>query len=192
LATKKTRSHTLFFEVRKDKEDQSVKTKSLIALIAFTFILIACTPNNTNLTEDFPPENFGYAAGEKNFPVSVNGVVVQVTDIQVYAGDENIIEGYVYVVPTISVTNRSKEPVLSTQFSMLDQYINEYQSWQTNVSFASSLQAMPEYINTNEVTTGQQVFIVPAATLNANMLVRWQSIIHESRIDISVGELTGQ
>ena len=78
---------------------------------------------------------------------------------------------------------------MSTQFSMRDQYLNQYQSWQTNVSFASSLQAMPEFVGTNQSTTGQQVFIVPEAALKANMLVRWQSIPHESRIDISVGEL---
>lgn len=169
-----------------------MKIKSIIVLITFSFILMACTPNTTDLTEDFPPENFGYAAGEQNFPVSVNGVVVQVTDVQVFASDGDIIDGYVYVVPTISITNRSTEPILANQFSMLDQYINEYQSWQTNVTFASSLQAMPEYINVNEVTTGQQVFIVPSSTLNANMLVRWQSIPHASRIDVSVGTLSSQ
>ena len=72
---------------------------------------------------------------------------------------------------------------------MLDEYLNEYYSWQTDVPFADSLQAMPEFINPNEATTGQQVFIVPSATLNANMKVRWQSIPHLSRIDVSVGPI---
>ncbi len=166
-----------------------IKTLFFLFLLPLTLFLVACLNSGTDLTQDFPPEGFSYATGGLSFPVSVNGVVVQVTDVQVFAGDENVSPGYVYVVPTISITNRSKEPVQADQFSMLDQYLNEYQSWQTNVSFADSLQVMPEYINTNETTTGQQVFIVPEAALKANMLVRWQSLPHESRIDVSVGEL---
>lgn len=166
-----------------------MKIKSILTIMSLALFLSACNPANDELTAEFPPENFGFAAGEMNFPVSVNGVVIQVTEVQIFARDENITEGYVYVVPTINVTNRSDEPVLSTQFSMRDQYLNQYQSWQTNVSFADSLQAMPDFVGTNQSAMGQQVFIVPEAALKANMLVRWQSLPHESRIDISVGEL---
>ncbi len=166
-----------------------MKIKSLLILSILTLLITACTNDSSELMQEFPPEGFSYAAGELSFPVSVNGVIVQVTDVQIFAGDEHVTSGYVYVVPTINITNRSNETVESDQFLMLDEYQNEYLSWQTNVSFADSLQAMPEFINPNEATTGQQVFIVPSPALNAHMKVRWQSIPHESRIDVSVGPL---
>ena len=167
-----------------------MKIKIVLALIVVSLILAACNTNNAQLEEEFPHEGFSYAAGEITFPITVNGVVIQVTGVQVFPGDDDVHAGYVYVVPTINITNRSDEPVFANQFSMRDEYFNEYQSWQTNVSFANQLQAMPEYVNTNQTTTGQQVFLVPEPALKANMLLRWQSLVHESRIDVAVGELS--
>ncbi len=166
-----------------------MKVKSILAIIILSLILAACNTNSDQLTQEFPHEGFSYAAGEINFPVTVNGVVIQVTGVNVFPGDADVHAGYVYVVPTISITNRSDEPVMTDQFSMRDEYFNEYQSWQTNVSFVDRLQGMPEFVDTNQTTTGQQVFLVPEPALRANMLVRWQSLTHESRIDVAVGEL---
>ena len=167
-----------------------MKLKLFFILTLLSLFVVACTGTNSELSDEFPPEGYSYAAGERNFPVSVNGVIIQVTDVQIFAGDNDVVPGYVYVVPTINVTNRSDEFVSSTQFSMLDEYQNEYKSWQTDVSFGDSLQAMPEFIDTNQTTSGQQVFIVPESALSANMLVRWESLPHTSRIDVSVGDLS--
>jgi hypothetical protein len=135
------------------------------------------------------PTDYNYAAGELNFSVALGGVVIQVTDVEVYASDGNIAAGYVYVVPTVSVTNQNDTAVSNRDFTLVDEYLNEYESWQTNVGFGAALQTMPEEITRGQNATANHVFIVPASALQANLKLRWDSHITLSRIDVSLGDL---
>lgn len=152
-----------------------------------TLILAACARE-----EPVPaglPTDYNYAAGELNFSVALSGVVIQVTDVQVYASDGNIAAGYVYVVPTVNVTNQNETAVSSRDFTLVDEYLNEYESWQTNVAFGASLLTMPDVIEQSETVSANHVFIVPAASLQANLKLRWDSPLTLSRIDVSLGNL---
>jgi hypothetical protein len=135
------------------------------------------------------PTDYNYAAGELNFSVALSGVVIQVTDVQVYASDGNIASGYVYVVPTVQVTNQNETAVSNRDFTLVDEYLNEYESWQTNVAFGSQLLTMPEAIERGQTVSANHVFIVPAASLQANLKLRWDSPMTLSRIDVSLGNL---
>ena len=122
--------------------------------------------------------------------MALSGVVIQVTDVQVYASDGNIAAGYVYVVPTVNVTNQNETAVSSRDFTLVDEYLNEYESWQTNVAFGSALKTMPEEVKQGETVSSNHVFIVPAASLQANLKLRWDSPTALSRIDVALGNLS--
>ncbi|MCA9918058.1 MAG: hypothetical protein KC445_08905 [Anaerolineales bacterium] len=165
-----------------------MKLRSLLFLAIMLLTLAACSADATPAPEALPTD-YNYAAGEVNFSVALSGVVIQVTDVEVYASDGNIASGYVYVVPTVSVTNQNDTAVSNRDFTLVDEYLNEYESWQTNVGFGAALQAMPDTVKTGETVTANHVFIVPSASLQANLKLRWDSPVTLSRIDVALGDL---
>lgn len=165
-----------------------MKLRSVLLLAVMLLLLAAC--GEAQPVPEALPTDYNYAAGEINFSVALSGVVIQVTDVQVYASDGNIAQGYVYVVPTVSVTNQNETAVSSRDFSLVDEYLNEFESWQTNVAFGAALQTMPDSIATGDTVTANHVFIVPAASLQANLKLRWDSPVTLSRIDVALGDLS--
>ncbi|WP_420630423.1 hypothetical protein [Candidatus Leptofilum sp.] len=164
-----------------------MKLRSVLFLAIMLLTVAAC--GEAQPAPEALPTDYNYAAGELNFSVALSGVVVQVTDVEVYASDGNIATGYVYVVPTVSVTNQNETAVSSRDFSLVDEYLNEFESWQTNVAFGAALQTMPEIVETGETVSANHVFIVPAASLQANLKLRWDSPVTLSRIDVALGDL---
>jgi hypothetical protein len=164
-----------------------VNLRSVLFLAVMLLTLVAC--GEAPSAPEALPTDYNYAAGELNFSVALSGVVIQVTDVEVYASDGNIASGYVYVVPTVNVTNQNDTAVSSRNFTLVDEYLNEYESWQTNVAFGAALQTMPESIEKGETVSANHVFIVPAPSLQANLKLRWDSPITLSRIDVSLGDL---
>lgn len=165
-----------------------MKQRSVLFLAVMLLILAACAKAQPG--PDALPTDYNYAAGEIHFSVALSGVVIQVTDVQVYASDGNIAAGYVYVVPTVDVTNQNETAVSNRDFTLVDEYLNEYESWQTNVAFGSALKTMPESIEQGKTATANHVFIVPAAALQANLKLRWDSPVTLSRIDVALGNLS--
>ena len=165
-----------------------MKLRSVLFLAMVLLTLTACAQEEVPAPEALPTD-YNYAAGELNFSVALGGVVIQVTDVQVYASDGNIAAGYVYVVPTVNVTNQNETAVSNRDFTLVDEYLNEYESWQTNVAFGSALQTMPDSIGQGQAATANHVYIVPAAALQANLKLRWDSHITLSRIDVALGNL---
>lgn len=164
-----------------------MKLRSVLFLAVMLLSVAACA--EAQPTPEALPTDYNYAAGELNFSVALSGVVIQVTDVEVYASDGNIASGYVYVVPSVNVTNQNETPVSSRDFTLVDEYLNEYESWQTNVAFGSALQAMPDFIEQGNTMSSNHVFIVPAASLQANLKLRWDSPLTLSRIDVALGDL---
>jgi len=164
-----------------------VKLRSVLFLAVMLLTVVACAKQPS--APEALPTNYNYAAGELNFSVALSGVVIQVTDVEVYASDGNIASGYVYVVPTVNVTNQNETAVSSRDFTLVDEYLNQYESWQTNVAFGSALKTMPESVGQGETVSSNHVFIVPAASLNANLKLRWDSPLALSRIDVALGDL---
>ncbi|MCA9945159.1 MAG: hypothetical protein H6656_05110 [Ardenticatenaceae bacterium] len=165
-----------------------MKLRSVLFFAAMLLMLTAC--REAQVVPEALPGDYNYAAGELNFSVALSGVVIQVTDVAVYVSDGNIADGFVYVVPTINVTNQNETAVSSRHFTLVDEYLNEYESWQTNVSFGSALTTMPENIVQGESVSSNHVFIVPAAALQANLKLRWDSPLTLSRIDVALGNLS--
>jgi len=163
--------------------------KWVLFILIGLVVLPACRGGEQADNGELQVGDFDYAAGNRDFQVALNGVVLQVNDVEVLAGDVDIGSGYLYVVPRINVTNNGENPVGATEFSLVDEYLNQYQSWQTSVSFAETLAGMPAVINRGEAVAGDHVFIVPAAALQANLKVRWESSDYRSRIEISLGNL---
>ena len=166
-----------------------MKLRSVLFLAVMLLILTACAQEEQPAPEALPTD-YNYAAGELNFSVALSGVVIQVTDVEVYASDGNIASGYVYVVPTVNVTNQNETAVSNRDFTLVDEYLNEYESWQTNVAFGSALQLMPDTVAQGETVSANHVFIVPAAALQANLKMRWDSNLTLSRIDVALGNLS--
>ncbi|MCP4417968.1 MAG: DUF4352 domain-containing protein [Chloroflexi bacterium] len=165
-----------------------MKVRSVLFFAVIALLLIGC--GEVQPAPEALPTDYNYAAGELNFSVALSGVVIQVTEVQVYASDGNIASGYVYVVPTVQVTNQNETAVSSRDFTLVDEYLNEYASWQTNVAFGSQLLTMPETVTQGETVSANHVFIVPAASLQANLKLRWDSPVTLSRIDVSLGNLS--
>lgn len=164
-----------------------MKLRSVLFFAVMLLTLAACA--EAPPAPEALPTDYNYAAGELTFSVALSGVVIQVTDVQVYASDGNIASGYVYVVPTVTVTNQNETAVSSRDFTLVDEYLNEYESWQTNVAFGAALQTMPENVERGQSATANHVFIVPAASLQANLKLRWDSPVTLSRIDVALGQL---
>ncbi len=169
-----------------------MKRSTLFIFLAILFLFVACQPEE-EVDPDTLPANYDYAAGDASESVTLNGVTIQVDETSTRSGnepaDQPLKPGYVYVVVKMTITNQSQKPVLATDFRLIDEYLNLYESWQTSAPFANELTPLPAEIAPGQSATGDQVFIVPQAALSASLRLRWQSSVHESRIDLSLGQL---
>ncbi|HRQ37471.1 MAG TPA: DUF4352 domain-containing protein [Chloroflexota bacterium] len=169
-----------------------MKRSTLFIFFALLFWFVACQPQE-EVNPDKLPANYDYAAGDASKSVTLKGVTIQVDETSTRPGneppDQALKPGYVYVVVKMTITNQSQKSVLATEFRLIDEYLNLYESWQTSAPFSRELTALPAEIGPGQSATGEQVFIVPQAALSANLRLRWQSGVQESRIDLSLGQL---
>ncbi|MCP4362892.1 MAG: hypothetical protein GY796_33220 [Chloroflexi bacterium] len=166
-----------------------MKRVSIFTLIVALFIFAACQSGDP-YNPDVLPANYDYAAGATPHSVILNGVTIKVENAHIVPGDANLIAGYVYVIMTIEVFNQSDKSVSATEFRLIDRYLNVYESWQTNGPANQSLTPMPKVIGPGQTTQGEHVFILPTPVLQADLRLRWESPVHESRIDLSLGPLS--
>lgn len=161
-----------------------------VLLLLLAVGLIACRGETPDIVQEgAKPDHFDYASGGLQFSVLLNDVGIQVDDVQVRPADADGVAGYVYVVLSVSLVNESQNPIVPGNFVLVDELANRYTSWQTNVPFAGELQALPLALDTGQTARGHQVFIVPTSALSANLRLRWESNLHESRIEIYLGQL---
>lgn len=169
-----------------------MKRSTLFIFFALLFWFVACQPDE-EVNPDTLPANFDYAAGDASRSVTLKGVTIQVDEASTRPGnvpeDDQLLTDYVYVVVKMTITNQSQQSVLATEFRLIDEYLNLYESWQTSAPFANELTPLPAEIGPGQSATGEQVFIVPDPALSASLRLRWQSGVHESRIDLSLGQL---
>lgn len=169
-----------------------MKRSTLFIFLTLLIIFVACQPRE-EVNPDKLPANYDYAAGDASKSVTLKGVTIQVDETSTRSGDASADQplkpGYVYVVVKMTITNQSQKSVLATEFRLIDEYLNLYESWQTSAPFSRDLTALPAEIGPGQSATGEQVFIVPQPALSANLRLRWQSGVHESRIDLSLGQL---
>ncbi len=165
-----------------------MKRTSILVLVAALWVLAACQSREL-YNPDILPADYDYAAGAYPNPVTLNGVTVRINKARVVNPDQNLKPGYIYVVVDVNVSNQSGTSVNATEFRLIDEYLNLYESWQTSVPFGRDLTAMSEVIGPDRSSEGAQVFLIPASALQANLRLRWQSAGHQSRVDLALGSL---
>lgn len=160
-----------------------------VFIFIFILWLLAACQNDVPLDPDMLPANYDYAGGAYPNPVTLKGVTLRIEEARVMSADPGLKPGYVYVVVRMDLVNQSGQTVNAAEFSLIDEYLNLYKSWQTSVPFSQELTAMPATIGPNQVAEGEQVFLVPAAALQANLRLRWESAVMQSRIDLALNPL---
>jgi hypothetical protein len=164
-----------------------MKLRTLLAIIFLGFALTACgLARSTPATEEEMQNNYDYAAGGMNFSVLLNGVGIQVTQVELQAADD-VRPGYTYVVLTYNIVNNSELPILPAGLVLVDDVNSQYGNVAPHDSFAARFTAFPLTINKGEAFTGNQTFLVPNPTLTTNLKLRWESGPHESRIEVTLG-----
>src|SRR5690606_30956790 len=110
----------------------------------FTLLLLAACRSNNTIDPDLLPTDYNYAGGSYPNPITLNGVTIRIEEPRIEAADENLKSGYVYLVVHVRVSNQSNESVNASEFRLIDEYLNLYESWQTSVPFAEGLTSMPQ------------------------------------------------
>jgi len=159
-----------------------VKRPTLFMLLMVLWLLAGCQPE-APLNPDVLPADYDYAAGSYPDPVTLNGITLRINQARVVAPDASLIPGYVYVVVNIGIANQSNLSVQASEFQLIDEYLNLYESWQISVPFGQELTAVPQTIGPGDTIQGDHAFLVPAPALQASLRLRWQSPALQSRID---------
>jgi hypothetical protein len=170
------------------KKDVGMKLVRILVLVTAVMWVTACqaqTPTENNDTVDYD-----YASGGPGFSVVLKGVGLQAKTPEIRPADDLGTPGYSYVIVPMIISNQSATPVLPASMVLIDQHMNEYISWQTNVPFGDELTPLPLAVEKDQTVEGQQVFIVPNSALSAGLHLRWQSVGHQSLMEIYLGELS--
>lgn len=131
-----------------------------------------------------------FAQGVYGFASELKGVWIQVDNVQTISAAGDGKPGFIYVVLTLSIENRSEESLIPASIILVDQFENAYPSQQDgSASFSNQLVTMPLSLQPGESVTGNELYLVPESALNADLRMRWESPIHNSRIDILLGAL---
>ena len=166
--------------------------KFIIILAVIMFVLAGCRKNEEPTEEELSgaiPETYNYASGSLGYPVLLNGVGIEVQQAGLPAVQEDANPDYVHVLLELSVTNESDSVVVPPGMTMVDDHNNIYVSWQEEVPYESSLTRMPLSVNEGEGPTGHLVYILPKAATQDNLRLRWESELHQSRIDVFLGSI---
>ncbi|MCA9922907.1 MAG: hypothetical protein KC421_11070 [Anaerolineales bacterium] len=163
-----------------------MKFRNIVFFLIVSLLLSGCglLPDNTAVDETLM-QGYDYASGVQNFSVLLNGVGLQVEAVDLRSSQR---AGYTYLILSINAVNESKDPVVPGGFILVDDALNEYVSQQT-APFAAELTDLPLAINQGDSVAGHAVFEVPNSALQANLRLRWESDLHESRIEIFLGAL---
>ena len=165
-----------------------MKYRYIIVVLLAGLLLTGCGLGAKPAEEE--NQGYDYASGQLNFSVLLNGVGVEVSRVDLRPkNDDAAINGYAYVILTTSIVNESENPVVPGNFVLVDQSGNRYISKQTNVPFADLLLELPLAVDTGDSVSGHQVFEVPNSALGANLRMHWESVLHESQIEIFLGPL---
>jgi hypothetical protein len=158
--------------------------------ILFTLIVLltlaACRPN-TSISEEV--QTYDYAAGSLNYPVLLNGVGIQIDQAGLLAVQDESNEDYVHVLLTLTISNQSEADVVPPTMTLVDDHGNVYQSWQSPLPYEDQISRVPLAVPEGDSGTGNLIFIVPRPAITDNLRLRWDSAIHQSRIDVFLGEL---
>lgn len=167
-------------------------SKFIIILFVIMFALVACKRSEEPTEEELSgaiPQEYNYASGSLGYPVLLNGVGIEVQQAGLPSVQEASNPDYIHVLLELSVTNESSSVVVPPGMTLVDDHNNIYVSWQEEVPYESSLTRLPLSVDSGEGPTGHIVYIIPKAATQDNLRLRWESDLHQSRIDVFLGPL---
>ena len=137
------------------------------------------------------PPGYTSVGGDLSFSPSAAGVTLSVNSVEVHQANPDGLtpaSGYTYVVLDATVENNSGFPVFSQRdLVLVDEFSNQYAAWA--IPFGRSIL---ENVEPGETGNGSLVYQVPAAALSEELRLRWESDLHQARIEITLGDLTAE
>lgn len=156
----------------------------------FTLLLLASCGRGSDDAPTPTPQVTDSVEGVLFFPASIKGVRMQVNDIEVLSAEGDGRVGFAYVVVNVSFFNESEAPIVPETLVLVDDFQNIYITQKNSqIPFSDQLSPMPLTIGRNTEMTGEQAFLVPITALQSELKLRWESLTHNSRIDIFLGSL---
>lgn len=166
--------------------------KFIIILVILVFSLAACRSNSEPTEEELSgavPQEYNYASGSLGYPVLLNGVGIEVQKAGLPAVQEDANPNYVHVLLELSVTNESNSVVVPPGMTLVDDHNNIYVPWQEELPYESQITRMPLSVNPGEGPSGHLAYIIPRSATQDNLRLRWESDLHQSRIDVFLGAI---
>ena len=165
-----------------------------VCFIFLSLLLFAgCRGNQATDATGTNPGSLDFVQGVLTYPVELKGVFAQLEAPQVFSAEADGHTGFAYVLLTVSMANRSSDAIIPSTITIVDRQGNQYISRQDNTaSVTSQLTRMPLAINEGENARGHLLYLVPSSALQSELRMRWESVDHNSRIDILLGPLTVQ
>ncbi|PID84863.1 MAG: hypothetical protein CSA11_10905 [Chloroflexi bacterium] len=165
--------------------------KFIILLLLITLSLAACRRGQNQPTEEelskTMPQEHNYASGSVGYPVLTNGVGIEVDRAGLPAVQDDSNPDYVHVILDLTVTNESEYVVVPPGMTLVDDHDNIYVSWQDELPY--DIVRMPLSVNSGAGVTGHLAYVVPKAAIQDNLRLRWESDLHQCRIDVFLGPL---
>lgn len=122
--------------------------------------------------------------GTMPFAPSAGGVTIAVDAVEALpptAGIYPLPPGYVFLVLSVRVLNDSPFSVSYPAFVVVDKSANQYAWWSTSTL---GREATPLGVEPGEVRSDLLVYFVPESALQADLRLRWESGVHQARVEV--------
>jgi hypothetical protein len=165
--------------------------KAICIFLLISLVIVGCQsepePDPEN-PETIPESIQFYAASSIHYRAMINKVVFRVEEAGFMAVPPDSNPNYAPVLVTLSVFNESNPDVGLNQLVLVDNHGNIY-SEQYSPPDGNQQTGLPISVPTGESANGQIMFSVPIGALNDNLRLRWDSELHQARIEIFLGPL---
>jgi len=165
-----------------------VKVRRFIILF-FSAILVLTACRRAQDSSGNESQQTNYAAGSINYPLLLNGVGLQVDQAGFLAEQDALNADYAHIILSLAVTNQSEYDVVPPTMTLVDAHGNIYPAWQSALPYEDQINRLPLTVPTGESGIGNLIFIIPKSALQDNLRLRWESTIHQSRIDVFLGTI---
>jgi len=159
----------------------------IIILFSLSLVMTACQRAASGTGDDNLQTN--YAAGSLSYPVLLNGVGIQVDQAGLLSVQDASNPDYAHVVLALTVSNQSEYDVVPPTMTLVDAHGNIYPAWQSVLPYEEQIVRLPLAVADGDSGSGNLVFIVPKTAVQDDLRLRWESAVHQSRIDVFLGTI---
>jgi len=159
----------------------------IIILFSLSLVMTACRRVASGTGDDNLQTN--YAAGSLSYPVLLNGVGIQVDQAGLLSVQDASNPDYAHIVLALTVTNQSQYDVVPPTMTLVDDHGNIYPAWQSALPYEEQIVRLPLAVTDGGSGSGNLVFIVPKSAVQDDLRLRWESDVHQARIDVFLGTI---